>query len=161
VLSSAYYTKELIAPLTPNSELVESFSRFVLGKDIKLLCTYCGFSFTRKLSEIKDSERITCPSCQSPMLSVYDDSYKKVVDKTIKGVKLRGAEIELMREAIRYASLFGAYGGKAAVALSVYGVGYRTAARTLMMLKREERSFFMDLLEAQKNFIRTKKYWSV
>jgi ATP-dependent Lhr-like helicase len=161
VLSSAYYTKELIAPLTPNSELVESFSRFVLGKDIKLLCTYCGFNFTRKLSEIKDSERITCPSCQSPMLSVYDDTYKAVVDKTIKGIRLRGAEIELMREAIRYASLFSAYGGKAAVALSVYGVGYRTAARTLMMLKHEERSFFMDLLEAQKNFIRTKKYWSV
>jgi ATP-dependent Lhr-like helicase len=95
------------------------------------------------------------------MLSVYDDTYKAVVDKTIKGIRLRGAEIELMREAIRYASLFSAYGGKAAVALSVYGVGYRTAARTLMMLKHEERSFFMDLLEAQKNFIRTKKYWSV
>jgi ATP-dependent Lhr-like helicase len=160
VLNSAYYTKELIAPLTPNSELVESFSRFVLGKDIKLLCTYCGFSFTRKLNEIKDSERITCPSCQSPMISVYDDAYKAVVDKTVKGIRLRGADIESMRESIRYANLFGTYGGKAAVALSVYGVGYRTAARTLMMLKHEERSFFMDLLEAQKNFIRTKKYWS-
>lgn len=161
VLNSAYYTKELIAPLTPNNELVESFSQFILSRDIKFLCTYCGFNFTRKLSEIKDSERITCPSCQSPMLTIYDDSYKKVVDKTRKGMRLRGGEIEVMREAIRYASLFSAYGGKAAVALSVYGVGYRTAARTLMMLKHDEHSFFMDLLEAQKNFIRTKKYWSV
>ncbi len=161
VLSSAYYTKELIAPLTPNNELVESFSQFVLGKDIKFLCTYCGFNFTRKLKEVKDSEKITCPSCQSPMLTLYDDSYKSVVDKTRKGIKLKHSEVEVMREAIRYASLFSTYGGKAAIALSVYGVGYRTAARTLMMLKHDEHSFFMDLLEAQKNFIRTKKYWSV
>ena len=161
VLGSAYYTRELIAPLTPNSELIESFSKFVLSRGIGLLCTYCGFSFTRKLSEIKDREKILCPSCGSPMLTVYDDDYKKVVDKLRKNVRLRGKEIESMREALRYADLFGSYGGKAAVALSVYGVGYRTAARTLMMLKHDERSFFMDLLEAQKNFIRTKKYWSV
>ena len=161
VLSSAYYTKELIAPLTPNNELVESFSQFVLAKSNKFLCTYCGFNFTRKLSEIKDKDKIECPSCQSPMLTLYDDAYKNVVDKTRKGIRLRGGEIEVMKEALRYASLFSAYGGKAAVALSVYGVGYRTAARTLMMLKRDEHSFFMDLLEAQKNFIRTKKYWSV
>jgi ATP-dependent Lhr-like helicase len=161
VLGAAYYTKELIAPLTPNSELIGSFSRFILSKGIKLLCTYCGFSFTRKLDEIKGMERILCPSCGSPMLSVYDDDYKKSVDKARKGGRLRGKELESMKEAIRYASLFSSYGGKAAIALSVYGVGYRTAARTLMMLKHDEHSFFIDLLEAQRNFIRTKKYWSV
>ena len=30
-----------------------------------------------------------------------------------------------------------------------------------MMRKHDERSFLMDLLEAQKNFIRTKKYRSI
>ena len=53
------------------------------------------------------------------------------------------------------------YGQRAAVALSVYGIGPASAARALMMRKGQERSFFIDLIEAQKNFIRTKKYWSV
>ena len=30
-----------------------------------------------------------------------------------------------------------------------------------MMRKHDEHSFFMTVLEAQKNFIRTKKYWSI
>ena len=46
--------KELVLPLTPNNELVESFSRFILSKSAKFVCTYCGFVFTRKLAELKD-----------------------------------------------------------------------------------------------------------
>ena len=29
ILASAHYTRELVMPLTPNSELAESFSRFI------------------------------------------------------------------------------------------------------------------------------------
>jgi hypothetical protein len=30
-----------------------------------------------------------------------------------------------------------------------------------MILRNYEKAFFIDLIEAQKNFVRTKKYWSV
>ncbi|MGI0133563.1 MAG: hypothetical protein ACREBW_01205, partial [Candidatus Micrarchaeaceae archaeon] len=161
ILNSAYYTKELISPLTPNSELVESFSRFILSKDISMVCTHCGFRFKRKLSEVKDLESIKCPSCASPMISLYDDSYVKVIDKRINGKRLTASERGIMMEMLRYASLFSTYGGRAAVALSVYGIGARTAARALMMFRHDEKSFFIDLIDAQKTFIRTKKYWTV
>ncbi len=36
-----------------------------------------------------------------------------------------------------------------------------TAARVLKMLRHSSREFFMDLIDAQKQFIRTKKYWAV
>lgn len=161
ILNSAYYTKELITPLTPNSELVESFSKFILSKVAKLLCTYCGFTFSRKLSEIKAVDRISCPNCKSPMITFYDDEYDNVIKKRIGLKKLTNNEKIILRELLRYSSLIESYGPKAAIALSVYGIGPRSAARTLMMLRHEEKDFFMDLIEAQKNFIRTKKYWSV
>ena len=161
ILASAHYTRELIMPLTPNSELAESFSRFIFSKSVKMLCTYCGFFFGRKLNEIKDMESLMCPSCGSPMISIYSDDYKAVVDKRISGKKLGRKELATMNEALRYAGLISSYGAKAVVALSVYGVGPQGAARILMMRKHDEHSFFMDLLEAQKNFIRTKKYWSI
>ncbi|MDE1870659.1 MAG: DEAD/DEAH box helicase [Candidatus Micrarchaeota archaeon] len=161
ILNSAYYTKELITPLTPNSALVESFARFIMQKSAKLLCTYCGFTFSRKLSEIKDSGRISCPGCGSPMITFYEDSYAGVIRKRIGSKRLNAKEKSVLKEMLQYSSLIEAYGPKAVIALSVYGVGPRSAARILMMLRREEKTFFLDLIEAQKSFIRTKKYWSV
>ena len=153
--------KELVLPLTPNNELVESFSRFILSKSAKFVCTYCGLVFSRRLSELRDVEEIKCGSCGSPMVSVYDDSYKAAIDKKLAGKKLSKTERDAFNEAVKIAGLISSYGQRAAVALSVYGIGPASAARALMMRKGQERSFFIDLIEAQKNFIRTKKYWSV
>ncbi len=160
MLDAAYYTKELVAPMRPNSELVGAFAEHVLAKKISLLCTYCGFAFTRGLAELKDEKRILCPSCGSPMLTLNRQEYEDVVKRRMAGKALKPKEAKFMKEMMRYAGLFDAYGGRAAVALSVYGVGPITASRALLMLRREENQFLMDLLEAQKTFVRTRKYWS-
>ncbi len=161
VLNSAYYTKELIMPLLPNDVLVESFSKFLLSKSIKMLCTYCGFNFTRRLSELRDQKEIGCPSCASPMITQFREEYRDVIKKRREGRRLTKPEHEMMREILKQASMFDSYGGRAAIALSTYGVGPTSAARILMMLRREEKFFFVDLIEAQKLFIKNKKYWSI
>jgi ATP-dependent Lhr-like helicase len=160
MLDAAYYTKELVAPLRPNSELVEAFAGQLLAKRIELLCTYCGFTFARNLSDIRESQRILCPNCDSPMVSLNKPEYVEVVKKRMSGKKLGMREQKMLKEMMRYASLFDSYGGRAAIALSVYGIGPETASRALLMLRREENLFLMDLLEAQKNYVRTRKYWS-
>ena len=161
ILNSAYYTKELLMPLTPSGELLNSFVSYMMGKSIKFLCTYCGLSFTRKLDDVKHLDTLTCPSCKSPMVAPYRDDYKEVVNKRIAGRRLSAGDRTLMKEMMQEASLISSYGGRAAIALSTYGVGPRTAARALMMFRRDERLFYMDLIEAQKQFIKNKKYWSV
>ncbi len=160
MLDAAYYTKELVAPLRPNSELVEAFAGQVLAKKIELLCTYCGLRFSRSLADIRESKKLLCPNCNSPMVSLNKPEYVEVVKKRMNGKKLGPQENKQFREMMKYASLFDSYGGRAAVALSVYGVGPETASRALLMLRREENLFLMDLLEAQKSYIRTRKYWS-
>jgi ATP-dependent Lhr-like helicase len=161
IVSYSYSAKELIAPITPNRELVETFSRYMLGKTAKMVCTYCGFVFSKTLGEIKDLQSLRCESCASPLIAMYDDKYKEVLDKKRSGKRLTRGENEKFREAVGEAGLISAYGPRAVIALSVYGVGLKTAARALMMRKGEQRDFFIDLIEAQKTFIRTKKYWSV
>ncbi|RLG18409.1 hypothetical protein DRN67_04200 [Candidatus Micrarchaeota archaeon] len=93
--------------------------------------------------------KIKC-SCGSTMVSVIG---RKENPKEM--LKRRRGEL-LLR-----ASLVEAYGRRAALALSTYGVGSRTAARVLARLHKKESSLFADLLEAQKQFIRTKRYWQV
>ncbi len=161
IISSAYYTKELVLPLTPDSEIIKSFAGSILSKSIKLQCTYCGFSFSRNVADIKDYTKIACPSCKSPMITGYDEAYDAIIKKRAAGKRLTAGESAVLRDALKEASLFESYGGKAAVALSTYGVGVKGAARALMMLRRDERLFYIDLLELQRNFIRTKKYWAV
>ena len=161
IMDSAYYTKELIMPLTPSNELLNSFVEYTTSKSIKLLCTYCGFYFTEKISDLKEKQKILCPNCSSPMLAVYKDDHKPIVEKRKKGMKLERPERKKLNEAMAEADLFSAYGWKAAAALATYGVGPRAAARALMMLRREDKLFYIDLIEAQKQFIKNKKYWSI
>ncbi len=161
ILNAAYYTRELMAPLAPSKALLESFSDFLLKKDMGILCTYCGFHFTRKLSEIKDTEALTCPSCGSVMLCRYSEPHADVVKKHKEGKRLTKEERRVFDELMKEAGLFSSYGGKAALALATYGVGPSSAARALLMHRKDESLFYMDLIEAQKQFIRTKKYWSV
>ncbi len=161
ILNSAYYTKELVMPLLPSNELIASFSKYLLSKNIKLLCTYCGMHFSRKLNEIKDEKEIKCPNCASPMIAPFSEEYNTVIKKRLEGRRLTAAERKEFREIMKQASLFDSYGGRAALALSTYGVGPTSAARILMMLRRQEHLFFTDLIEAQKTFIKNKKYWSI
>ncbi|MCL5429941.1 MAG: DEAD/DEAH box helicase [Candidatus Marsarchaeota archaeon] len=161
ILDSAYYTRELIMPLLPSDAILESFSKALFSKNIKLLCTYCGFTFQRSISSIKDESAIECPSCTSPMLVRCTDAHKELVEARRSGKKKHKTLQSDINEMMKEASLFQSYGGRAAVALSTYGVGPTNAARILMMLRRDEKLFLMDLIDAQKQFIKNKKYWTV
>lgn len=159
ILDAAYYTRELITPVTPNSAVLNSFSNHVFSKSIELLCTHCGFRFTRSVNELKDLKSITCPSCKSRMISVYSEQFEALVEKRKNNKALNQTEKKALREMLSQAEMLSEHGGRAITALSVYGIGTRSASRALMMLHREEQPFLIELIEAQRKFIRTRKYW--
>ncbi|MDD5317955.1 MAG: DEAD/DEAH box helicase [Candidatus ainarchaeum sp.] len=154
---------ELIAPIEPASEILKSFRHATLAKQAKLCCTYCHAVFYRKLSEIPANAKITCPNCSSPLVATVDareSAFPSLQRKLKEGKKNFSPEERKLRlELQRTASLVQAYGRRAVAALSVYGVGAETASRVLQRLHRSEDLLFVDLLEAQKQFIRTKRYW--
>ncbi len=161
ILNAAYYTRELIMPALPSKAILESFSEFLMKKEMKLLCTYCGFNFSRKISELRASEKVVCPSCGSVMVSRNSDSHYDAVKKRLAGKQLTKDGKRAFAEAMKEAGLFSSYGGKAAMALATYGIGPSSAARALLMHRKDETLFYKDLIESQRQFIRTKKYWSV
>ncbi len=160
IINYSYSAKELITPLAPNSEVIKSFTDSILKKETKLLCTYCGFVFSRSLKEIGEQEEIKCQLCKSPLISIYKEEFVEVINKKKRGRRLTKNEGEQYSEMVKYSNLISGYGPKAIIALSVYGIGFTTASRALMMRRRDEKSFFVDLIEAQKTFIKNKKYWS-
>ena len=152
---------EFVAPIEPSSEILKAFRKQILKKNVRFFCTYCGVVFYSKLEDLR--KKIVCPKCGSSMVVIVGkrEWLEKIFRKRQQEKELNERERKGFLEVMRTASLIDAYGKRAAIALSTYGVGTETAARVLQNMRKDEMLFFADLLEAQKTFIRTKRYWQV
>jgi len=148
---------ELLAPMQATQQLLEAFKQSLLAKRTEFCCSYCLNSYSKANSEVE--EKVKCPSCGSTQVTTAD--YADVIKKSAKGLELTSTERKQLEQAHRAESLISAYGRKAVIAFSTYGVGEETAARMLARLRDDELEFYNDLLEAQKNFVRTRKFWKI
>ncbi len=158
IIRATYNYKELLLPVLPSEADINELEQRINQKKTDLLCTYCGLEFQKQIL-VQTEEKIQCPRCKSPMVCVSSEGKSTAVRKKIGDKSLDSADRKSYSEAIREAGLVGAYGSKAVAALSVYGVGASTAARVLKLLRKSNKQFLIDLIDAQKNFVRTKKYW--
>lgn len=131
--------KESVGTFEPRERMVMALKEHVLSKTAKMVCLNCGATRFIYLATAKNSD-LKCPKCGHDSLAPD-----------------RGT-----REEKEYAAnLIRSYGVKALIALSVYGIGPSTAARVLKKLHKDEESFYLDIIEAQKAFVKTKKYWKI
>ena len=133
---------EAAGAFEPRERVVAAFKEKALSKTLRLLCLNCNASRFMHLAGAP--EEIKCHKCG-------EKAYALV---TREGREAKN-ELEFSSGLIR------AYGKRALIALSTYGIGPTTADRVLKKLHRSEESFYMDLIEAQKLFIKNKKYWKL
>lgn len=148
---------EMLAPTQASSELLEAFKQNLLEKTSRLVCNYCNNTFTKVNKEL--DEKVKCPHCASSQLTLAE--YVDALKKSAQAIELSAEERRQITQARRVESLIEAYGKNALIALSTYGVGAETAARMLGRLREDELEFYDDLLEAQKNFVKTRKFWKI
>lgn len=147
---------ELFAPMEPTYKILDIFKKGLEGKRVNLICTYCRKPFSRGLS---DSLSFSCPYCSSTQITLgeYADVLKKEARVGLNGLSFE--EKKKYRELLLVTRLISTYGRKALIALETHGVGPKTAARLLSNSFLSEEDFYRALLEQQKTFLRTKKYW--
>jgi ATP-dependent Lhr-like helicase len=130
---------ENVGMFEPRERIISAFKENTLSKTLRLKCLNCGA--TRFMHLAGAPEEIACHNCDHKSYSLLDKEGKPSQDPEFS------------------AGLIRAYGKKALVALSTYGVGPSTADRVLKRLHKDEEGFYLDLIEAQKAFIKNKKYW--
>jgi len=131
--------KEAMSGFEPREMMAAAFKERALSKTLQLRCLNC--EATRYLHLAGAPEQIACHKCGQKSYTLVEREYEP-------------------EEELKYkAGLIRSYGKNALIALSTYGIGAKTADRVLKKLHRDEQGFYLDLIEAQKNFIKNRKFW--
>ena len=163
ILSKFGDVTELIAPEKILVNNVDKLKMAIEARETTLLCMKCGeWSTHQKIKELREEPK--CGKCGSGLLApLYRSQDQAKLQDALKrrkeGKELTPEELKEVSQARRKADLILSYGKEAVRALQVKGVGPETASRILGKMHPEEDKFYMDLLKAKIQFLRTREYW--
>jgi ATP-dependent Lhr-like helicase len=151
---------DVIKPKRPEREIFENFKRRLFETRIRIVCMNCKeYSVT---TEVKDLEEYpTCPKCNSRLIGIYDYSFKKDPLDLLKKKNLTKEEKKEIERLRRSASLMITYGKKYAIVQAGRGIGVETAARILSKLPKDEESLLKYIFEAEKSYVKYRKFWKL
>ena len=153
---------ELVAPENVAADNMARLRISIEGRAIDLLCFDCA-NLTTEISVASLLEHPSCQNCGSALLApvFWSSAYvTSVLRKKRNKQSLDESEQRALTRARRSADLVIAYGRRAVIAQSVYGIGPQTASRVLAKMHESDDEFYKDLLEAKLQFITTRPYWN-
>jgi ATP-dependent Lhr-like helicase len=163
ILSKYTEIPELMAPERIILSNIERIKKATLARHPALLCLSCGhYSEEKRVRELP--EKPVCEKCGSGLLADLrfgqnPETVHGILKRRLKGKELAPEELEELTRARRTADLVLSYGKKALIAFQVRGIGPETAFRILGKMHPTEDEFYMDLLKAKIQFLRTRPYW--
>jgi len=154
---------ELMAPEEVLLSNIERMKRTIEARTATLLCMSCSEWTAEKKIKILP-EQPACEKCESRLLALLypgqDASHvREILKKRRENKELTEEDIKELANARRAADLILSYGKKAIIALETKGVGPETAFRILGKMHPKEDEFYMDLLKAKIQYLRTREYW--
>lgn len=133
------------------------------ARETTLLCMKCGeWTIKEKIKDLPDHPE--CGRCGSgliaPLYRSQDLNHlRDALIRRRESKELTPEELKELSQARRKADLILSYGKQAVRALQVKGVGPETASRILGKMHPDEDKFYMDLLKAKVQYLRTREFW--
>ncbi|MEM5792931.1 MAG: hypothetical protein QXY45_01040, partial [Candidatus Aenigmatarchaeota archaeon] len=152
---------EIIGSGKPDNQIIEIFSNRLNNKIVRLVCLNCGeWSQIYLIKELP--QEIRCQNCKAKLIGLtgrmQTDSVN-IIKKKIRGLPLDIEEERRYKSLSQTSDLIIVYGKKAVMALATRGIGPKTAKRVLSRMYEDEKDFLKTLLEAERTFIKNRKYW--
>jgi len=154
---------ELMAPERVLLNNIDKMKKAIEARRATLLCMSCG-EWTAEMKIKSLPEQPECEKCRSKLLALlYPSQGVRCLQENLKkrreGKELMEEELKDLTHARRTADLILSYGKKAVIALETRGVGPETAFRILGKMHPKEDEFYIDLLKAKIQYLRTREYW--
>jgi ATP-dependent Lhr-like helicase len=163
ILSQYADVSELMAPEHVLLSNIDRMKMSIEARTVTLLCMTCGeWTSQARVKDLPDTPE--CGRCDSRLLALlYPNQHilhlKDVLRRRREGKELAEDELKELSQARRKADLVLSYGKQAVRALQVKGVGAETASRILGKMHPKEDEFYMDLLKAKIQYLRTREFW--
>ena len=154
---------EVVGPDKPELEIFEMFKKRLLNTKMRLVCTNCGeWEQTYFVKEMPDD--IKCKKCGARSLAPLKHKIigaAKLVKKILKESPLTAEEKKNSERLKEVSDLYLVYRSKVAKVLAGRGVGPQTAKRIMAKYHKTDDDLLRDILNAEREFIKNKKYWKV
>ncbi len=147
--------KQFLSPDRVSKAVLESLKKRLESEKIVLKCIKCGNRRRKRVEKIKKPR---CPTCGSSMLAPlrpYHD--ENIIDKPEE--ELTSEEKKELKRFYKLAELMRVYKKRAAMALCARGIGHQKAGRLLSKRHRNEDEFLREILKAEIQYARTKRFW--
>ncbi len=154
---------EVIGPEKPEAEIFELFKDRLMNTKIRLVCMNCGeWEEVFTVKDVKDN--LKCRKCDARTIAVLKEHFagaSKIVKKALKKRQMTEDERWRYNRALKRADLFLVYRRKVVIALAARGVGPDTAKRILAKFHKTEDDLLRDILQAERQFVKTRRFWAV
>ncbi len=158
-----YSRLEFTVSTLPKSIIIELVKRRLEEREITLLCLKCGWTYQGKLKYVPDD--LQCPKCGMRLITMLKhkdediDKIIRIIQKFRIKQKLTSDEEKILREIRDRANVILQYGKRGLYALSAHGVGATTAMRKILSKARADEELFMLIVEAEKDYVKTRRFW--
>jgi ATP-dependent Lhr-like helicase len=150
---------DVTSPEHADAAVIELLKSRIMSDRVILFCVNC-----KKWKSLREVGRVPeqpeCPLCGSKMVAAlkpWEEDEIKIVKKPEKSKNAE--ERRRTKRVFRNANLVLSYGKTAAIALASRGLGPETASRVVGKLQRDELEFYRDILKAEREYARTKRFW--
>lgn len=150
----------IVAAGIPVEAVLNAVLRRLESSKVILFCALCNnWQAEVRVSEAKNYP--ACPKCGSRAIAVlrsYEADAIPLFVRWRRGEKLTKEEMKLVEKVRHSANLFMSHGYKAVLTLAGHGIGPATA-RAILAKSPDMESLLKNILEAEVNFTKNRKYW--
>ena len=149
-------SRDMIPPPMIDQAVIGTLMRRLDKEDVVLFCMHCR-KWKRRTVVERVPDKPQCPLCNARLIAAlkpWDEQFIPAMRKKEKTEEERAIEVRFLRNA----NIVLSSGKKAVTALAAKGVGPEAASRILATLSEGD-AFYREILKAERNYVRTHRFW--